>query len=146
MGDLLEEDEDYKEYIVSVIEKRLNRKIASTRLVYRYDTLNKTNFHKYIDNQEQLVIIIKLLNGFMLAAWTEGSFTPKMSSKKDGLIFSLTNRKVFDLMVPNTRAISYDDFYLIFGNSEVRIKHQDNKVFSNFAVGNAYYNNHGCKV
>lgn len=98
MGDLLEEDEDYKEYIVSVIEKRLNRKIASTRLVYRYDTLNKTNFHKYIDNQEQLVIVIKLLNGFMPAAGPRTVFENVIRKKRS--TSPLTNRKVFDLRAP----------------------------------------------
>jgi len=63
-----------------------------------------------------------------------------MASDKDGLIFSLTNRKVFKLKENcSKRAIAYDDFFLIIGNSEVRLKSQDKKVFSNFAISNGYY-------
>ena len=35
---------------------------------------------------------------------------------------------------------------MIFGNSEVRIKTLDTKVFSNFAIVNAFYNTYGRKV
>jgi hypothetical protein len=42
--------------------------------------------------------------------------------------------------------IAYDDFFLIFGNSELRLKALDNKVFSNFAINNGYFNPRGEKV
>lgn len=41
------------------------------------------------------------------------------------------------------RSVTYDDYYMIFGNSEIRIKSQDNKVFSNFGTTNGYYNAQG---
>ena len=90
--------------------------------------------------------MIKLANGYVLGAWTQGSYHPKMVSDKDGLIFSLTNKKVFELRELNKRAIAYDDFFLIVGNSEIRLKSQDKKLFSNFAISNGYYNNRGEKV
>ena len=46
-------------------------------------------------------------------------------------------------MERNKRAISYDDFFVIFGNSEIRIKSQEKKVFSNFGVSNSYYRHNG---
>lgn len=33
----------------------------------------------------------------------------------------------------------YDKFFLIFGNSEIRIRHNENKVYSNFGVNNSYF-------
>jgi hypothetical protein len=66
-----------------------------------------------------------------------------MVSSKDAMIISLTNRKVFRLAVANYRAISYDDYYLIFGNSELRLRTQENKVFSNFGINTSYYANRG---
>ena len=93
---MLEGEDDFKDLIVDVVEKRMGgRRIVATRLIYQYDVLNRMNFHKYIDNKEQLVIVIKLVNGNVLGAWTEGSFFSKMVSEKDGVIFSFTNRKVF---------------------------------------------------
>jgi len=37
------------------------------------------------------------------------------------------------------RAITYDDFYIIFGNSELRIKAGELLIFSNFGIANGYY-------
>ena len=61
-------------------------------------------------------------------------------------MISLTNREIFGLLKENHRAITYDEFFLIFGNSEVRIKKGETSVFSNFGVGNAYYDCRGQKV
>lgn len=62
-------------------------------------------------------MVIKLNNGYMTAAYSEGAFVPKMQSDRDGLIFSVTNRKLYTLREHNRRAISYDEYFLIFGNS-----------------------------
>jgi len=48
--------------------------ILKTKLLYHYDEENKTNFHTYIDGKANIVIIIKLKNGFFLAAYSEDSF------------------------------------------------------------------------
>jgi len=128
------------------LENRIRGKIKATKLVYAFDSLNKSNFHKYIDNKVQIVVLVKLINGYIVGAWSEGSFQPKMVSEKDGLIFSLTNRKIFEPLERNRRAVAYDDYFLIFGNSELRLKSQETKVFSNFAISNGYYNCRGEKV
>ena len=91
-GEILEEEEFNKEYLTEVLQNRLRTKIVSTKLIYRYDTLNKVNFHKYIDGKENLVVLVKLSNEYMLGAWTQGAFVPRVVSDKDGLIFSLTTK------------------------------------------------------
>ena len=53
---------------------------------------------------------------------------------------------MFELLKANHKAIAYDDFFLIFGNSELRIKTGEKNVFSNFAISNGYYNCQGEKV
>jgi hypothetical protein len=146
VGDVLENDPDYQEFLVRNIEERIGASIVGTRLLCRWDPLNKVNFHKYIDDQEQIVVVVRLLNGYALAAWTELPFRPKGSGDGDGLIISLSNRKVFEPVQARSRAIVYDDFYLIFGNSELRLKTQDDKVFSNFGVNRGYYAARGEKV
>ena len=49
-------------------------------------------------------------------------------------------------ILQNKRPVTYDDFFIIFGNSELRIKSLENKVFSNFGINNGYFNNRGHKV
>jgi len=69
-GEILEGEEFDKEYLTEVIQSRLQSRILSTKLIYRYDTLNKVNFHKYIDGKENLVVLVKLTNEYTLGAWT----------------------------------------------------------------------------
>ena len=52
-------------------------------------------------------------------------------------------RKFFELKVRNKKAITYDEFYIIFGNSELRIKSQENKLFSNFGLTSSFYDSKG---
>ena len=56
----------------------MGKSITKTRLLYKFDELNKANVHKYIDNKYSIVVIIKLMNGHFLAAYSEGPFYPKM--------------------------------------------------------------------
>ena len=59
---------------------------------------------------------------------------------------SLNNRKVYAPLERNKRSIVYDEYFVIWGNSEIRIKSQEKKVFSNFGLNNSYYKNNGDKV
>ena len=47
---------------------------------------------------------------------------------------------------PGCRAINYDEYYIIFGNSEMRLKCNEDRVFSNFGISNSYYEVEGAKV
>lgn len=96
-----------------------------------------------MDGIDNLLLIIKMANGTYTAGFSQGRFDSKSHSSKDGLIISLTNEKTFTLVQPNRRAITYDDFYIIFGNSELRLKSLENKLFSNFGISNGYYNPRG---
>ena len=43
------------------------------------------------------------------------------------------------------RGMMYDEFYVIFGNAEIRIKIGENKVFSNFGINNGFFDTKGKK-
>lgn len=36
--------------------------------------------------------------------------------------------------------ISWSEYYITYGNAEIRIKFGENVVYSNFGTGNGYYN------
>lgn len=42
------------------MEKYKGKQIIKTNFIYKYDELNKTNFHKYIDGKENIVLLVKL--------------------------------------------------------------------------------------
>ena len=58
---------------------------------------------------------------------------------------SLTNQKTFPLL-EGKRAVTYDTYFFIFGNSEIRIKHGEFKVFSNFGIAQGHYTPKGSTV
>jgi hypothetical protein len=136
----------HKKFLTEAIEQEMNWKIKRTKLLCQYDSLSKVNFHKYIDGIKNIVVIIETLNRYMLAGFTEDSFKPSGEpSKGTGLIMSLTSGKVFKLL-GDKKAISYDDYYMIFGNSEIRLKTQETTVFSNLGIANRHYNTENYKV
>jgi len=60
------------------------------------------------------------------------------------MILSLWKKKAYELR--DKRAITYDDYYLIFGNSEIRLRSLEFKLFSNFGISNSFYDSRGDKV
>lgn len=68
------------------------------------------------------------------------------------LLISLKSGEAFDLLPqpPNSKTgnkgMIYDEYFLIFGNSEIRIKAANKEVYSNFAINNAYFNSRGFTV
>jgi hypothetical protein len=44
-------------------------------------------------------------------------------------------------MDPLPRPITYDEYYMIFGNSEIRLKFREDLLFSNFGTLGAFYDN-----
>ena len=46
------------------------RKILKSKIIYEFDCLNKTNFHNYIDEISDIVLIVKTKAGFIFAGYT----------------------------------------------------------------------------
>jgi hypothetical protein len=117
--------------------------VKGSKVLYRMDLLNSTNFHKYFDNKPNILLIVLLKNGYTIAAFSEEAFSEKMQLNKRGLISSLTNRKTFRSF---KRAACFDRSHIIFGNSEIRILNGKSRVFSNIGISNGYYENTDSQV
>ena len=93
--------------------------------MYKYDPLNKVNFHKYIDNYKHIVLIAKTIYGKTIAGYSEACFNSKATTVGNAFVMALWNKKIYHVNHGGkARGIIYDDFFLIFGNSEIRIKSQ----------------------
>jgi hypothetical protein len=138
--------EEQREYLVRLLEKRSRSRMLGTKLLFRWDPLNSSNFHKYIDGREHMVLLVRLANGLVFGGWAAGGVAPQSATKGDGLIFSVSNQQAFELVQAGQRATVYDDFYLMFGNSEIRLKSMEAKVFCNFGISKGYYNSRGQSV
>ncbi len=133
-----------KQYLRSEIEKYTGKQVLMTNLLYRCDSLNKTNYHVYIDGHPHLALLLRLKNKRLIAGYSVGPIVENTSTTEGGLILSLTAQKSFELL-PGKKSVSYDTFFLIFGNSELRLKHADTTFFTNFGIANSFYNHRGEK-
>ena len=116
-------------------------------------------FHERIDGKSNLVLVLQTENALM-AGYYSGKYAEATFMTEEALIISLTNLKSYRLnnFANNPRknkkdtkpvyGMVYDKFFLIFGNSEIRVKpgDKDRKVFSNFGVSNSYFNSEGDNV
>ena len=85
-------------------------------MLYAYDPLNQTNYHKYIDEHKNICVVLRLKNGRLLSAYSVSPVSSDTIANEGGLVFSLTERKVFRL-IEGRRSVTYDNYFLIFGNS-----------------------------
>ena len=48
-------------------------------------------------------------------------------------------------LIEGKRSVTYDNYFLIFGNSELRLKHAENKFFTNFGIANSFFDSNNEK-
>lgn len=80
--------------------------------------------------------MIKLVNGYVIGGFTEYAIEKGNIEKPgSGFIFSCNIKKFYtvknDARLP---VVSYDDYFCLFGNAEIRLKTQEAKVFSNAGI------------
>ena len=142
-GQVLANEDEHRYYLVSTIQKFRKNIIQKTKLLYRWDKLNEVNIHRYIDNNSNILLLIKTTKNTLLAAYSQSGFKEKVLSNQPGLLISLTNQQIFK----NTKkAVIYDEHQVIFGNYDLRVKAGDSKVTSNFGSIGSFYENRGNNV
>jgi hypothetical protein len=122
--------------------------------VFEYDERNTTSFHKYIEEKDNLVCVIKTVHNVYLATYYSGKYTKTETMLHHALLIALSTDKVFGLHTPTTnpttsrafRGMIYDEFFMIWGNAEVRIRANDKILFSNFGISASFFNPRGLKV
>ena len=61
---------DERQFLINTLVSYLGP-IKKTKLLYRFDSFNKTNPHKYIDKHPNFVIIIKTIYGKYIAGFSK---------------------------------------------------------------------------
>lgn len=110
-----------------------------------------------VDGHSNLVLIIETPHA-LFAGYYSGILQEKTPMTEEGLIISLNNFKFYTLnnlqnnprRDPNDtriiRGMVYDKYFFIIGNAEIRIRNGEDKVFSNFGISNAFFDNKREKV
>ena len=80
--------------------------------------------------------MIKLANGYVIGGFSEYAIEKgRIEKPGSGFIFNCNIKKSYnvrsDARLP---VVSYDDYFCLFGNAEIRLKSQEARVFSNFGI------------
>lgn len=80
----------------------------------------------------------------MLACYTNKPFKPQCVGE-DAFIMAVNTGNLYEVK-KGRRAISYDEYYILFGNSEIRMRTGENLIFSNFGIPNTSFDHKGNSV
>lgn len=140
---------EQKAWLLTQLQPFINSPSLETKLLYKLDKLNQTNFHKYIDGKMNLLVVVKLANGLIVGGYS-GSPIEKdtnNTSCNKGFLFSFENLTTYLPKADNQHPVAtYDDYFLVIGNSEIRIRAHEKKIYSNFGANNGIFNTGGKKV
>jgi hypothetical protein len=149
---LHEVPDDQTEELVRRIESGTGKKIHRSSLLYKHNQDKDLNLnpHSFVDERENVLVLVKLLNGSVLGGFSVKEYRTGIMNLKEwpwfGTLFSLTNKRYFYLKnEPKAKVLTYDQYYIIFGNSEIRMKNDKNECYTNFATGNAYFESENMK-
>jgi hypothetical protein len=57
-------------FILKNLEEFTKSTPSESKLIYKYDPLNSVNFHKYLDQVENLIFFVKIRNGTIIGGFT----------------------------------------------------------------------------
>lgn len=141
---------DKVDFLLKEIKTFTNNNVLESKLLYKYDTRNTLNFHNFVDHKENMLIVIRLINNITVGGFScyPLSKLDKEQAKKQGVgrgfLFNLTFDKSFQMRKDAKNLVmTYDEFFFLFGNSELRLRSQEKKFFSNFGVANSTFDNAG---
>ncbi len=117
------------------------------------DLQNKNNLHNYIDGIPNIVFIAKMQNGQIILAYSEPAFSKQMGNinYRPGIMLGLRNRKVFTvkrektnkLNLTDPRPITWDEQYIRWGNTDLRLRMTSTEFYSNYATPNGSFEERG---
>ena len=93
-------------------------------------------------------MIVKMKTGQIIAGYSEQPFKPKNNvDYKQGFMFAFRNQKVFTLKKePTTKTnktlpkpFTYDEYFILWGNADIRIKTGTDELYSGYATANCAY-------
>ncbi len=81
------------------------------------------NFHEYIDGITNFLVLTKLENKNIIAAYSQNKLDKYTGNNGPSFISCLTEKITvqLDSSLKGSRATSYNDYYIIFGNEEFRL-------------------------
>ena len=76
----------------------------------------------------------------VIAGYSQEPLEEGVENNSQGFIAALTNRQIFFLKKNSKTVTSYNQYYIMFGNAEIRIKEKTNFMESNFGIPHKHFN------
>ena len=126
---------------MQVLEKYSKKTIARTKLLFQHDDRNLLNFHEYVDGVDNYVVLTKLENDNLIAAYSQNKLDQHVANNGPSFISSLTRGLTVYLepSLKGSRATSYNPYYIIFGNDEFRMHPAKKEVLSYLGYQYSYF-------
>ena len=140
VGDVFENKEKEKIFLIEEVEKFNKKRILKTSFLYNYPTFAQNKFHDHIDKKPHFVVVVRLESDMIVAGYSQEALQEGVENNSQGFIASLTNEKAFFLRKAQKTVISYNPYFIIFGNAEIRIKEKTNFIESNFGITHRHFN------
>ena len=74
--------------MLKLLAEETGQSIYKTKLLYKHDPLNKTNFHKYIDNVESILVVVQTKSA-IVGGFYAGQVGEKEPIKGNAFLFSI---------------------------------------------------------
>ena len=71
VGDVFENQEKEKTFLIEEIEKFNKKRILKTNFLYNYPTFAQNKFHEHIDKKPHFVVVIRLENDMIVAGYSQ---------------------------------------------------------------------------
>ena len=89
-------NDKHKIFLLEMLENRFAKNVLHTKLLYKYDSKNPTNFHEYIDEKQNICLIYETKDGLISGGISLGTLKKKENLKEDSILFSLSNEIFFE--------------------------------------------------
>lgn len=86
--------------------EQIGRNIFKTKLLYKFDGLNKVSYHSYVDNHKSLIVLVQTKNA-IVGGYYSGVFGEKSVDDKSSFLFSVDESQCYPCISPG-KAITYD--------------------------------------
>ena len=110
-------------FIISSLQKKI--KIKNIELLYcsSLDGKSCSDFKKKCNNKGATLTVVKSNNNEIFGGFTKCNWTNeecKFGQDKDAFLYSITNKKIFEIVKPEKAIINYDEGYAFacFGNTD----------------------------
>ena len=95
-----------------------------------------------------ILILFKTITGIIIGVFSQHPLQQELNQEiKKSFLFNLNEPRFYSLNEQEkSRPFMYDNFFLVVGNSEIRVEHNKRLLYSNFGARMSFFETGGDKI